>query len=115
MKCKPISNRHVTISNSATKFSCTVSSIIDKKKNQNLRLGTHYQSNTVTIIKEVGKGRVTAKQCCMTQAFVKIQKIQEIPQSRTISIQQCGNSDFPLRCSNCLTQIDISNIRNMVK
>lgn len=94
MKCNSISNRYVSISNSTTKFSCTVSSIIGEKKpkktkmKNNLRLGTHYQNNTVTIINEVGKGRVTAKLCCMTQAFVKIQKIQEMPQSRTVSIEQ---------------------------
>lgn len=114
MKCKSISNRYVSISNSTTKFSCTVSSIIDKKK-KNLRLGTWYQNNTVTSINEGGKGRVTAELCCMTQAFVKIQKIQEMPKSRTLSIEQCSNSDFPLRCSNCLTQIDISNLRHMVQ
>lgn len=114
MKYKSISNRYVSTSNSTTKFSCTISSIIDKKT-KNLRLRTHYQNNTVSIVNEVGKGGVTAKLCCTTQAFVKIQKIQEMPQSRTLSIEQCGNLDFPLRCSNCLTQIDISNIRHMVQ
>lgn len=39
MKRKSISNRYVSISNSTTKFSCTASSIIDKKKKEEPQAG----------------------------------------------------------------------------